>query len=1303
MHVALAGSVLSGPATRKDVRAAIGALKEDVAALAAVRDAVSRETTVRSRPGNGCLSLTIRAVLSGKDLTVYLLRRDGAWTTARATAPDYSPHPYSVGAGDLSFDGQRLQGRMTLQLEPDTAPAVFDVSADLKTAKPGRAVLKNPGIVPLGVGPFRADPKWIGASPPKSTLKKPTLLPLTATLIDEATAHVRNAGEAYDDIRAMALQEELGIPYELIRPKLTPYLPVWPDPLKNESSSLEDGPDPGVLDADELGLEADDGEDAEAAAKEAAKYGAALTAVRGMRAHVKELLAAANANRHAEPAPTTSRKPCEDPDFGSPTWSTPLPMAKSGAFRLPDGVDENGRIEWMHVPLWRCMGPVPHPLWPAYCRRLPELVPVADVRYEVDPKRLPWQFAGRSSFYGSARRTWEPQEAGPRHPLIFVPKACQHAYPMPGAEWGGFYCVADVESTADRELWASVTTTYGVALRVNNQLLLHTDTRGLDTGSGAKDHMFRLPLKKGRNRLMLLALQAGPYQRTGLALCVSGGPKSRDEAAKIAAVRKAAYAETKSPYEGTMQWRNHADGRFPDADPVLAWDFEKKMNVRWFAKLGRTAPGSLVVAGNRVLATEEPNVVTCLDRATGKLLWRRRLALLEMKKPAAWAKAEPLFTELDALPAGNEAAEKKKEIREKLAAIYKDTGLPSMAGGGEEAWCGPAMSTPVTDGKLLWAKTKDRLACFDLAGNRKWLVDMAGGGQGQDISSPVLAGGRIICQVMAYGERMLEDADKSLLAEKGVQPQDMYYGDEKPYQGTSMRNYGRGHGRRFRLKAWNAQTGECLWQSEPYVGIKFGNRYDADGIATPVAMRLTDGKATMDVVVTGVGRVYRADDGKMLIPFCGAASKCPSPIYAGAGACLFSGDDGMGLLASAVPIRIRFVMEGRDHVRAIREWSRGIAAAYGGQVLHDGVVHSIDGGAGRLRVWTSDPETGEVLGSLDGIGRKQAGGSHQPPAVVGGKLFFIDRGDDKGGARANMCVLLAGRDPVVLARNLAPANETVNMSPAFDGNDMFVRFLSGIACLTRMDGIGERYEAETVARTVLAGLQTSPLKETEPLSIPDIDIPPATVVLNSGKVVCNWVVLGPVPAAQAAAAAKTTSFPATCNFGRMKGIPLRDLISAARNAQAEGKSNPLGDMPFGTEFELPWIHETKAGSVVFWSTHITSDREQILRLDEPNSAARIWINGKEIKHGGRVLLHHGTYRVAMRTNLDGRAGREQAVRPRFWLSNDVEQERKRADAALERVRPYLERAVKLVPKTETGRRAAERMGSPGSGPRKGRK
>ena len=71
--------------------------------------------------------------------------------------------------------------------------------------------------------------------------------------------------------------------------------------------------------------------------------------------------------------------------------------------------------------------------------------------------------------------------------------------------------------------------------------------------------------------------------------------------------------------------------------------------------------------------------------------------------------------------------------------------------------------------------------------------------------------------------------------------------------------------------AFDAATGKTVWTAP----------FEAnDDHASPVVMRLSDGKEEMDVVVDRAGTVVRADDGKVLISRLhgGEARSTPTPV-----------------------------------------------------------------------------------------------------------------------------------------------------------------------------------------------------------------------------------------------------------------------------------------------------------------------------------------------------------------------------------------------------------------------------------------
>ena len=120
-----------------------------------------------------------------------------------------------------------------------------------------------------------------------------------------------------------------------------------------------------------------------------------------------------------------------------------------------------------------------------------------------------------------------------------------------------------------------------------------------------------------------------------------------------------------------------AAGAYLAASPATQWSGKK--NILWSADIGR-GQSSAVVADQRVFITAEPNVLICLDAATGKELWRQTHKLSEL--PAALNAKGP---------------EQSSEY-------------------------GDATPTPVSDGKSVWVFFGTGVvACYDLDGKRRWI------------------------------------------------------------------------------------------------------------------------------------------------------------------------------------------------------------------------------------------------------------------------------------------------------------------------------------------------------------------------------------------------------------------------------------------------------------------------------------------------------------------------------------------------------------------------------------------------------
>jgi outer membrane protein assembly factor BamB len=153
-------------------------------------------------------------------------------------------------------------------------------------------------------------------------------------------------------------------------------------------------------------------------------------------------------------------------------------------------------------------------------------------------------------------------------------------------------------------------------------------------------------------------------------------------------------------------WRGDGSGRFPGATPVTEWSATK--NVRWSTDVGRSY-SSPIVTDKLVFVTSEPNLLLCLDRVAGKVLWKVELKPTDVTDPATRAAVE----KYDLPPDGS----------------------------------GFAAATPLTDGQTVYVVLANGLVgAVDLNGKRKWTVGIDAEPTTRDgrSSSPLLAGGKLI-------------------------------------------------------------------------------------------------------------------------------------------------------------------------------------------------------------------------------------------------------------------------------------------------------------------------------------------------------------------------------------------------------------------------------------------------------------------------------------------------------------------------------------------------------------------------------
>jgi len=159
---------------------------------------------------------------------------------------------------------------------------------------------------------------------------------------------------------------------------------------------------------------------------------------------------------------------------------------------------------------------------------------------------------------------------------------------------------------------------------------------------------------------------------------------------------------------GVFSFRGNHTGAFPNADPPTSWS-KGSTNWLWSAPLDGKSNASPVINGDRVFCCEEPNTLVCFDKRTGEELWRATNSLAD-----AGASGEP----------------------------HSPSWISTYG------WTTP---TPITTEDRVWiACGNGVVACYDLAGNRRWIRSTEVGGRHHGTAaSPCLVDGAIVTYTAA--------------------------------------------------------------------------------------------------------------------------------------------------------------------------------------------------------------------------------------------------------------------------------------------------------------------------------------------------------------------------------------------------------------------------------------------------------------------------------------------------------------------------------------------------------------------------
>lgn len=938
-----------------------------------------------------------------------------------------------------------------------------------------------------------------------------------------------------------------------------------------------------------------------------------------------------------QPAALTAAPPAspkiEDPAFGPWYGDRPLPLTAAGEARLP--AHAAGVQDWPYFGSWWVAGSVPLATGNIGSSWLPEVLGPRDATLTTvaPPDR-------RGKHAGPVHVAWKAMNARNATGLVRLKTG------------GVVYGTTSFQSETDGERWFALGATGHARCWVNDRA-----AAGLENGSGdEKMAIFKAVVRKGDNRITLRCNLAHSGKWFWLRTCTRGAPA--DAAAAKQRVDAVRAARTRIDARRAKSWGFRRDGTasYPDATPPTAWDIEKGINVLWRAKLSTYSKSSPLVVGDRVFTCMDPHFLICFDEMTGKELWRREANVLEKTAPDQLEANRRLYRAYRELASAPAVPSDDKERRRRLGRSYgswrghlfrhgkcqKSSNWDGTNGG---PWVGYSFATPVSDGKWVWVKYgTGATACFNLEGKCLWLAHTryTGGGDTAFVSSPVLTGetekgtGRLILQAVRGKRGGLADTD--------------------------------------RLIAYEAATGKVAWTVHASV---------PGGSPSPLVMTLTDGKEEMEVVVTNGGTVVRALDGKVLRKgIVGSA---------GNGTGTVGGDV---IYRHGAKYRIgnasQLIMLDRDHVGARRIWTIYGAPCAGGWAWRDGLLYALHGSQFGGPYHILDPLTGHPFPRTANAGVRGVGAWHPevqdcyvPTMATRDHVYLAHRGNrgNEHGRKYHwswFTVTQNGLEGRYVAHN--KIETTLSGHPVADGDRLYLRNDGFLTCFGYTGEKGKAYELDVNVRTLMTDLDLLVPEARKPIRVPAR--PPVRHRLRALRMdpvthPRSWTFLGPFPDADVPTLAKAVPDPA---LGLTAG---KSLEIAGRELEARVFSKKSGPHYSAVRDRRPAIdmrpHSPQdKPSAWLASTTVATDRTGVWRVIQPDPSTVVWIGGKKVAHGDRVVLKRGISVVLACFGVDPKA-KASAFLLQFLPSDDQMAELALYRRAIARSRAKLEAFAKAKP------------------------
>lgn len=177
--------------------------------------------------------------------------------------------------------------------------------------------------------------------------------------------------------------------------------------------------------------------------------------------------------------------------------------------------------------------------------------------------------------------------------------------------------------------------------------------------------------------------------------------------------------------------------------------YESK-NISWMCELPGRSTSTPIIVGDRIFVAAEPDLLVCVDKRSGKLLWSAANNYYEAltaeqrrAKPDYETKVAPLVAALEKENDRSKRLSLRRQINEALVAIDPERFKLKTDGHFESHFgiVGFSMPTPVSDGTHVYVWSGLGVAaCYDLDGHRRWITRVPTGTLAYG-SSPSLANG----------------------------------------------------------------------------------------------------------------------------------------------------------------------------------------------------------------------------------------------------------------------------------------------------------------------------------------------------------------------------------------------------------------------------------------------------------------------------------------------------------------------------------------------------------------------------------